>query len=412
MKALFPAMVLIFGILLIAPDASADQSQLYGRIYTVDNEVFEGFIRWDKNEAAWFDIIDGNKELDRVNRRHYRDRDRDRRHKEISIFGLTIYSEGEGSSWGWGNEAQSGIMMGHIKTLTPVGDNEVLLELKSGEEIELSGGSGDIGNDNREILIDDQKEGIIEIYWDDIDRIEFMPAEKRKSPFGQRLYGTLTTRRGEEFTGYVCWDMDEVFSDDILDGNEGRRKRKIEFGNIASIERRSSNSAIVTLKSGSDMKLDESNDINSGNRGIVISDLGLGAVKIDWDDFDRLEFKDAPEGPEYKRFDGGRKLHGTVITEDGEKYSGDIKWDDDEEYTWELLNGNIKDIELEIEFSNIKSIEKSSSRSSLVTLKDGRTYRLRGSNDVDNDNKGIIISDQRDETIIDWDDFDSVEFSD
>jgi len=411
MKPFVPAIGLLICLFLVSPPTKADQSQLYGKVYTVDNEVFEGFIRWDKNEAAWFDILDGNKELDRDRDRSRRYGDRERRHKEISIFGLTIFSEGDGSNWSFSNEAQSGIMIGHIKTLIPTGDNEALLELKSGEELEISGGSGDIGDDNREILVDDEKEGMIELYWDDIEKVEFESTPGEKSSFGQRLYGTMTTRYGEKFTGFVCWDMDEVFSEDILDGREGRRKRKIDFGQIESIERRSSRSAIVTLKSGSEMTLDESNDIDSGNRGIVISDLGLGSVRVGWDEFERLDFMEAPEGPSYNEFNGGKRLQGTVVTEDGEKFTGEIKWDDDEEYSWEILNGDLKDIKLEIEFSKISSIAKMSSRSSLVTLKDGRTYRLRGSNDVDSDNKGIIVYQGRDETVVDWYDFDMVEFS-
>jgi len=58
----------------------------------------------------------------------------------------------------------------------------------------------------------------------------------------------------------------------------------------------------------------------------------------------------------------------------------------------------------------IKSIEKISSRTSLITLKDGRSFKLRGSNDVDRDNKGIIIVDNRDEIVVDWEDFEMLEF--
>jgi len=408
MKVVVISLGVLMGLLMLALSASAGEGQIYGKIYTVDDEVLEGFIRWDKNEASWCDIIDGTKERDVKRHRRYRDRDDDRDNRTVKIFGMTIYSEG-GNYWDW-SSAESGIRVGHIETLIPIGDNEVLLELKSGEEIEFSGGSGDIGDDNREILIDENDEGEIEIYWDEIDRIEFAKAPKRESSFGERLYGTLTTRRGTQFIGYVGWDMDETFGDDILDGREGRRNRKIEFSNIASIERRSSSSADVTLKSGKEMRLDDSNDIDSGNRGIVISDLNLGSVRVDWDGFDRIEFSDEPQGLTYDDFDGGRRLHGTVITEDGEKFTGDITWDADEEYTWELLDGDMRDIEFEIEFGFIKSIEKISSRTSLVTLKDGRSFKLRGSNDVDRDNKGVIIDDGKDDIVIDWEDFEMVEF--
>jgi len=60
----------------------------------------------------------------------------------------------------------------------------------------------------------------------------------------------------------------------------------------------------------------------------------------------------------------------------------------------------------------IKKIQKRSYRSSVVTVSDGREVRLRGSNDVDEDNKGIIITlNGGEEVEIDWEDFDRVEFT-
>jgi len=411
MKSSIAAMLFLLSFFAISSSVSAEKGLLYGKVYTYDDEVLEGYIRWDKNEASWDDILDGNKELDRKSRRRYRDRDRDR-DREVSIFGITVYREGGLRYVFDADEAQSGIRMGHIRSLVPIGDNEVELVLKSGDEVELKGGSGDIGTDNREILVDDNDEGIIELNWDDIEKIEFMENPGRDAEFGKRLYGTLTTRRDQEFTGFICWDKDETFDSDILDGREEHRKRKIRFSKIEKIERRSSGSADVTLKNGKTMRLDDSNDIDSGNRGIAVSDKNLGSVIVGWDDFDMVAFTDPPDGPAYDDFDGGKRLFGTVYTENGEEFTGDITWDFDEEYTWEILDGELRDIEFNIEFGFIKSIEKRSRRGSVVTLKDGRSFKLRGSNDVDEDNKGIIIFlKDGDEAIVDWEDFDRVEFS-
>jgi hypothetical protein len=409
MKTSLVTLLILLISFAFASKTSAGQGHLYGKIYTYDDEVLEGFIRWDKNEASWDDIMDGNKELYTKRSKKYRDRDRDRRRpREISIFGLKVYSE---DGYWFSDEAQSGIRFGHIKELVPIGNDEVALVLKSGEEIELSGGSGDIGSDNREILIDDREEGEIELNWDDIDKIEFMQGPDEDPVFGKRLYGKLTTRRGDEFTGFVCWDMDETYDEDILDGDERHRSRKIAFRKIEKIERRSSGSADVTLKSGKTLELDDSNDIDSGNRGIVISDLNLGSIIVKWDDFDFIVFTDPPKGPKYDDFDGGKKIQGTVYTEDGEEFTGEIRWDDDEEFTWEILDGDLRDIEMNIEFSFVKSIEKRSYRGSTVTLKDGRSFKLRDSNDIDGDNKGIFIITDDDEVVVDWEEFEKVEFS-
>jgi hypothetical protein len=294
-----------------------------------------------------------------------------------------------------------------------VDDERVLLELKSGQEIELYNGSTDIGTGIREIVIEDKSEGELELTWDDIDRIEFVSSEtNEQSNLGDRLFGTLTTRRGDEFTGYICWDVDEIFSGDILDGEEKNRDRNVRFGTIAAIERYSSKGATIKLKSGDDMVLRGTNDVNSGNRGIIVSDKDFGQVRVGWDEFERLEFSDPDYVLSYDKFDGGRPLQGTVYTEDGDKYNGTIRWDNDEEHSWELLDGEYRGMEFDIEFGLIKQIEKKSFRASIITVWSGREFTLRGSNDVDEDNKGIFITlDNGEEVSIDWDEFERVEFA-
>jgi len=391
--------------------AADDSGRIYGKITTVEGDAFEGFIRWDKNEGNWVDVLDGTKELPkkrhRKSNRKYRDRE-----ATIEVFGIKI---GKSSSYGdeWWSSALSGIRFGHIKSLEAVDDDLALLTLKSGQEVEFSHGSTDIGSDIREIIIEDEHEGEIELVWDDLETIEFMQAPSvAESNFGERLYGTLTTRRGDEYTGFVCWDIDELFPTDILDGDEKRRSRKIKFGKITSIERYSSSAASITLTNGDQMVLRGSNDVDDDNRGIVICDPDFGQVRVEWDEFDRLDFKSATRQVLYKEFDGGRRLQGTVHTEDGKTYSGAIRWDDDEEYTWEILDGDYRDVNFDIELGSVKSIEKRSHRSSVVTLWDDRSFRLRGSNDVDEGNRGIfVILSEGDEVEIEWEDFDRVEFS-
>ncbi|MEA3296987.1 MAG: hypothetical protein U9R56_03910 [candidate division Zixibacteria bacterium] len=414
MRFIKPTGIMTGLVLFIGLVAWADTNgRIYGKLETIDGYVYEGLIRWDKNEGNWVDVLDGTKELSRRDRdnesrrRKYRDREH-----SIEIFGFKISKVN--SYWNWSSSAQSGIRFGHIKTLEVIDDDAVLLMLKSGEELRLENGSTDIGSSIREIVIEDERDGEIELIWDDIETIDFMQAPSDIiSNFGERLYGTLISRRGDEYTGFVCWDVDELFTRDILDGDEdrGRRKRKLKFGKIKSIERYSSSRATVTLINGDEIILCGTNDVDESNRGIVISDPGFGQVVVDWDEFDRLDFKRPPRSIEYKEFDGGRPLEGTVYTEDGNEYSGRIRWDDDEEYTWEILNGEYRNVEYDIEFGLIKEIQKRSYRSAVVTVLDGRSFRLRGSNDVDEDNKGIFITTSDGEEVeIFWEDFDRLEF--
>jgi len=403
----------VVGLVLIGAAVQADNSdRIFGRITTIDGDVYEGLIRWDKNEASWVDVLDGTKELSDSDSDRARDRKRSKRNREssIEIFGITIAKSG--ADIYWGSSAQCAIRFGHIKRLEVIDDDRALIVFKSGNEVELTNSSTDLGDGIREIIIEDDYEGEIELLWEDIEEIEFSKTDgDLESNFGSRLYGTLTTRRGDEFTGYVCWDVDEVFTGDILDGEERSRSRKIQFAKIASIARYSSSGASVTLTNGDEMVLRGSNDVDDDNRGIIICDPAFGQVVVEWDEFDRVDFSSPSGRLSYDDFDGGRRLQGTVHTEDGESYSGVIRWDDDEEYTWETLDGSYRDIEFDIEFGQITRIERKSTRSSLVTVKDGRTFRLRDSNDVDADNRGIFVTTADGEEVeVEWDEFAFVEF--
>jgi hypothetical protein len=403
MKSLTACIFLsLLAFLLPAVARAGSTGRIHGTITTVDGDTYEGLIRWDKNEASWFDILNGNKEI--------RDGHRIRRHERIRVFGITI---GERTSSGDIGSAQSGLCFGHIKSLEPAGRDEARLVLKSGQKIVLEGGSSDIGAGIREIVIEDVKEGEISLDWEDIERIEFSQgAATLASQFGERLYGTLKTRRGDEFTGWVSWDADELFSEDILNGEEGRRERKMRFSKLASIERRSSSSAVLALASGGEMVLDGTNDVDKGNRGIAVFDPSFGQVEVDWSEFDRLDFQTPPAPPAYADFDGGRPLQGAVFTKNGERHPGTIRWDDDETHTWEILDGESRGADFDVVFGAIKEIKRQGFRSAVVMTWSGRTLRLDGSNDVDSGNRGIYVeSPDGKETKIEWDEFDRVEFT-
>jgi hypothetical protein len=394
-------MVLVF---LFNPHLNAQPGRICGTVYTRDGETFEGPIRWDRNEAFWDDIMDATKRRDG---RYVEGR---RREKHINILGIRI-------SWdeGWEeSKASSGIQFGYIKTLHRRSRDRAILELKNGEEFTFYGSGTDVGSGVREIIIDDPREGEVELDWDDLDMVEFRECEPDQIIEPEtRLYGELETRRGDKFKGFICWDVDELFYSDILDGEERHRNRKIPFGKIEAIERRSSSSAWVYLRNGDKMRLSGTNDVDSGNRGIVVADPDFGRVTVEWDDFDRLEFLDGGEKylKRYDEFEDPEPLYGVVYDEDGDSYEGFIQWDDDETQSWEQLDGEYRGLEVDVEFSQISQIEKISSRSCRITTRSGNTFKLSGTNDVNDDNKGIFVTTEDGEEIeLDWYDFDKVIF--
>ena len=406
MRFLIPS-CFIFCILATPLLADDLDGRLYGRVTTEDGEVFEGIIRWDRNEAGWVDILNGSK----VRYADGRYSNSQSSNKRIEIFGVTIY-EGRGSSSS--STRTSGIRFGHIRSIEPLGSNSALLTLQSDQEVEFKNGSTDIGSDVREIIVEDNQRGEVELRWKDIELIEFLDTpNSARTNYGYRLYGTLITRSGYEFTGFICWDVDEVLSTDVLDGNdESGRRRKIRFENIEAIGRNSSSSAMVVLRNGEEVVLRGTNDVNSSNNGILVLDPNMGQVEVDWSDFDELVFTEPDDVPTFSDFGSSTPLQGTVFTRDGDSFEGQIVWDNDEAYSWELLDGDMEDLTFDIEFGKIRSIERISSRGADVTLFDGRTFELRDSNDIDDDNDGIYIIDNNgDEIRISWRDFERAVFA-
>ena len=348
-----------------APLSGSDR--LYGRARTVDGRELEGFIRWDRNEGSWTDVLDADK-----------------------VAG--------------GRETQAGIRFGQIQRIQVQGSSRALLTLRSGEQVEMAARATDLGEGLRAFLIGDPDQGQAELAWDDLDVVEFLPVPDGYRPAEARLYGTLTTRSGESFTGRIAWDVDEIYTTDILDGDRDGHRLKIPFGAIERIERSGSRAAHVLLTSGEAMTLSGTNDVNDDNGGISVSDPSLGQVKVGWRDFVDVTFSEAPADADRVRFDGGASIAGTVTTEGGESLTGTIRWDNDEASTWEMLNGEFRGIDFEIEFAQIARIEKSG-RGALVTLRDGRTFELTDSNDVNDGNRGIVVDTGNGVHKVRWEDF-------
>jgi hypothetical protein len=387
-----------------------DQGRLYGRVVAMDGSEYQGFLRWDNNEGHWTDQLDATK---RLPRRFMREAERlsgekYEQQRAVRVLGIRVGWDTESR---WTSSAASSIRYGHIRQIQVLDDTHGLLVLKSGEEQELSRSSSDLGR-GLEVIVQDGEGDTVELRWNDIDYIDFMPAPPRESPFGKRLYGTLTTRGGggNEFTGWITWDRDEIFGPDELNGVDGRRSRFITFDNIAVIERVSSSRALATTVDGRQVEMSGNNDVNSENRGIFVSDPGLGRLEVKWGEFRSVRFHEPPS-MSYDEFDGGRRLRGTVFAEDGDSFTGTIRWDNDEQWTWETLNGDSRNLEFHVEFGLIASIERASDSSARVTLLDGRQFVLRGSNDVNDQNRGIFVRlDDGKTVMLDWDEFDRVEF--
>jgi hypothetical protein len=182
-----------------------------------------------------------------------------------------------------------------------------------------------------------------------------------------------------------------VLSIDI-DGETREGKAHIAFGEIASIRKHHSG-ALVKLKSGDELYLTGTNDVNAENRGIVVIVQRIGSIKIGWSDFDEVDFSPAPgSGRGYEEYGKGRDLAGTVVTRDG-RYDGRIIFDLDESRDFELLQGTNGHTEYLIPFRDIARIRPEGPHRSMVELRMGLKIELEDGQDVSRKNDGLLVFD-------------------
>lgn len=371
--------------------------EIYGTIHLESGRSYTGPIRWDLNEVFWDDVLDAEK-CEKV-------------WVEGGFKGVKLFGVSVGDDNGYWTQHPFKVQFGNLAAIERKGASRIRVELKSGQRVEIRATGTDLGESMRGLAVNDGPRGDVDISWDDVDMVEFNPGPGDGRD-ADRLYGLVETESGG-FTGFITWDRDEALVTDTLDGESEDGKEHIAFSDIREIERTSSRASRVTLTDGSKLRLSGTNDVNDDNRGIDVFVPDLGVVKVPWKEFVRVAFQPAPTSRRYSEFDGGRRLHGTLKDDDGDAYTGLITWDMDEQYSWEFLDGEFEDLELEIPFVLIESLHRESRNETEVRLKSGTRYLLSGSNDVDSDNKGILVElPDGDEMEVDWQDFESLELDD
>jgi hypothetical protein len=420
MKKTFTHQVLLFAFAIAPLFASAqDEHFIYGRITMVDSKVYEGPIRWGKEEVYWNDIFNAAK----VRNENLRYLSHDERH---DLDDRQFNHRHGGESWGrwtnfgirWNDDDydrdythQFSCQFGEIKSLKPQGSKWVDVELQNGMKIELSGdGYNDVGLDIRVI---DRELGEMEIYWNRIEKIEFVNTpSKLVNRFGRPLYGTVESF-GNKFTGYIQWDHDERLSVDKLDGDSDDGDLAIEFDKISSITRVGSRCKVM-LKSGREIYLEGSNDVNRENRGVIVMNKDVAGIDIPWSEFDKITFEEKTPGAlvSYPQYKNQKELSATVKTFGGQSYSGRLVFDLDEEYDFELLQGKQRDFEYTTAFRNVKKIKTYDHTRCEVELKSGEKLMLDDGQDVDDRNQGVLIFAQGKDNpqYVPWEKISEIEF--
>jgi hypothetical protein len=235
-------------------DAAPPARRLYGIVETEIGE-FEGYIMWDKEECLSTDLLDGESE-----------------------------------------DGDLSIEMGRISSIEPRGRSSSIVILNDGRKLRLRG-SNDVDDDNRGIMIEDERYGKVTVAWDSFDRLEFRDAPGSGRGYDDYddhgfLRGTVVDGDGNEYSGQLVYDIDESENWEALNGRDRGVEFAIPFSMIASIEPYGRDSAVVTLRNGEEIELEDSQDVSESHDGILVLDEN-GEIHewIAWEDIEVVRFE-------------------------------------------------------------------------------------------------------------------------
>ena len=93
-------------------------------------------------------------------------------------------------------------------------------------------------------------------------------------------------------------------------------------------------------------------------------------------------------------------------------FTGFLQWDREQGLGSDQLQGQAAGRGLSLPFDTIRTIARRSTRSSLVTLHDGRQFELSGTRATGEDNLGIYVDDPRyGRVLVSWNAFEQVDFT-
>ncbi|WP_421918315.1 hypothetical protein [Marinifilum sp.] len=225
---------------------------IYGKITTTIGE-FTGFIQWDHDERLLQDKLDGES-----------------------------------------RDGEMNIPFAKIKEIIKE-ENGSKVVLQSGRQLLLKS-SNDVTRSNRGIVVTIPQVGRIDFTWKHFLALQILALPKKSdgcySEFkdSERLYGKVTTKKGETFEGVIVYDLDEAMDSEILNGLNDKLEFSVPFRNIKRIIPKAYNYCLVELKSGQELFLGDKTDVSEKNAGILIFTGNDSYEIVDWTNLKEIEF--------------------------------------------------------------------------------------------------------------------------
>lgn len=348
-----------------------------------------GYLRWEDEEAFWDDLFHcGYRErqwgryVDRDAMRRLRREEYYRTHGLLDRIAYAL-AEDKDDPLGWRGFVSR---FGDLRSIEIHDGEDDFAITADGGRHQIGGYANDAGS--RLLLYTAGSAEPERIRWNDLTEILFTAAPSDHAPYAERLYGRLDTTVGT-WEGYIQWDKSECTGIDVLDADE----MDIPMGEILSLARTRDNNTEAVLRDGTTQSLHGSNDVGSGNRGIMVEVAGLGRITVPWNRFEKLTFVDGHgSGPGRGSYDNAAPLTGTVTTDDGTAHTGRLVLDLDEAFDWDLLNGTDADgLDYDIPLRLVSRIEPREDLTCRVTLLSGTTIELGESNDTGDGNEGVLV---------------------
>ena len=239
----------------------AAPDRLHGTVRTRQGE-FTGFVQWDREECVGSDELDGRTA-----------------------------------------DGKLGLRFDAIRSIARRSRDSSRVTLLDGRGIVLSG-TGEVGQGNRGIYVDDPRYGRVLISWDAFERVDFSPGGSGPAygdfPPGRPLQGSVTTRDGRRLAGRLVYDLDESETTETLDAPSQGVDYTIPFGMIASIvppglQERGARRARVTLHDGEELQLERAGDLGEANAGMLVFVDGRRRPEyVPWTDVGQVDFDSPP----------------------------------------------------------------------------------------------------------------------